>query len=650
MKKIILLIAAVFTFSYANSQCSSWEKYTVSNGGLPTGYNSIEMIKTNPYTSEKFAFTYSSVLKYNDTLNAWDLLSASVEATDVEFDANGNMYIGTMLSGIYVYDGTNLLPWANNDSLYMGNSTTINDMCFDSEGGFWVAVGYGAKTTSMIQRYYNGNIESYNITNTAVLQNNDAELIQADKFGNVFLFNYSFSGLVQYNVYSQNWNTVTTFGLYTLDYVNEMIIDDKGFLNITFLDNGQFLPHLFKFDNVNWTEIDLATIVGASINSIENIQIFRDNLWFNTGNKVYQVSPSGVYLYDGQTPSGDLFGSLLNDINFDIGGYLFIANPDTGIFKVNLSSSLTAIAVTDLIPLTSSFVEIELYSNTINSVFGQDSLLGYMAPSGSAFELTGLYPDTFYISTSILTGTIYEGVLVNSYYALNDTVYNWQDATLIDLNFCVDDTVTINMYKMPTMIPGFGFVSGNISYGLSGGSKAIGEPVPGAEILIEQEPDDEPVAYATSNSNGDYSFPALQENMDFHLIVDIPGIPQIQTYNIQFTSANFSIANLDFIVDTTGIYIDTTVSIMSNNTELFKFNVYPNPSISDFNIDYKIIKDSYVEIKLVDSKSSVIKEISLSNKSAGDYTFEINDLEKGIYFIQMRIDNTMYVRKLIITN
>lgn len=33
-----------------------------------------------------------------------------------------------------------------------------------------------------------------------------------------------------------------------------------------------------------------------------------------------------------------------------------------------------------------------------------------------------------------------------------------------------------------------------------------GEPVPGAEILIEQEPNDVPIALATTNNNGEFVF------------------------------------------------------------------------------------------------------------------------------------------------
>ena len=35
---------------------------------------------------------------------------------------------------------------------------------------------------------------------------------------------------------------------------------------------------------------------------------------------------------------------------------------------------------------------------------------------------------------------------------------------------------------------------------------AVGEPVPGAEILIEQEPNDVPIARCTTNDKGEFTF------------------------------------------------------------------------------------------------------------------------------------------------
>lgn len=39
-----------------------------------------------------------------------------------------------------------------------------------------------------------------------------------------------------------------------------------------------------------------------------------------------------------------------------------------------------------------------------------------------------------------------------------------------------------------------------------------GEPIPGAEIYVELEPDDEPIAHGTTNGNGEFTFQVLERS------------------------------------------------------------------------------------------------------------------------------------------
>ena len=55
--------------------------------------------------------------------------------------------------------------------------------------------------------------------------------------------------------------------------------------------------------------------------------------------------------------------------------------------------------------------------------------------------------------------------------------------------------------------------------------KSIGEPVPGAEIYIELEPDDEPIANVSTDENGEFSFISeveLPETGTFLLTLKLP--------------------------------------------------------------------------------------------------------------------------------
>lgn len=65
---------------------------------------------------------------------------------------------------------------------------------------------------------------------------------------------------------------------------------------------------------------------------------------------------------------------------------------------------------------------------------------------------------------------------------------------------------------------------------------ATGEPVPGAEIIIEQEPDDPPVAESTTNSDG---------KIEIHLMKLKPGTYQIRVAPAITTKGGFAIGGFN---------------------------------------------------------------------------------------------------------
>lgn len=89
-----------------------------------------------------------------------------------------------------------------------------------------------------------------------------------------------------------------------------------------------------------------------------------------------------------------------------------------------------------------------------------------------------------------------------------------------------------------------------------------------------------------------------------------------------------------------------------NNQEKYNFIVFPNPFNNELNISYDIINsESKVEINVSDVLGKNV--FSESNKqSKGQYTrqLDITDkLEKGIYFVTIRIDNDQATQRIIRT-
>lgn len=201
------------------------------------------------------------------------------------------------------------------------------------------------------------------------------------------------------------------------------------------------------------------------------------------------------------------------------------------------------------------------------------------------------------------------------------------------------------------MTPGTGTISGNVSF--INGTKSNGEPVPGAEVYIEQEPNDQPVLCSETDTAGNYSFNDIPDGSLFKLSVDVPGLPQIETYDsLTFSSSVTSYINLDFYVDTNGIFIHNASGVTIPVNDNFSFNLYPNPAQDNVNIQYSIDKNSCdVQIKIVDIYGKEIQNITNENQEVGNYNYNFNmsqSMSSGIYFIYLSINNKTYVKKLII--
>ena len=304
------------------------------------------------------------------------------------------------------------------------------------------------------------------------------------------------------------------------------------------------------------------------------------------------------------------------------------------------------------IPVEGFDVNLELYSADIQSVTGEDSLMIKLNNSMQFDFYFPLIPPGNYYLKAVLTDSSSLTNVFDSYYSAIAPTYNWQDATIFSLDQCDSQSLVVDMFQnTSTMTPGTGTISGNVSF--IHGSKSKGEPVPGAEVYIEQEPNDQPVLSSETDGNGDYNFDNIPDGSLFKLSVDIPGLPQIETYDsLIFSSTMTSYLNLNFYVDTNGIFIHNSSGVNIPVNDNFSFTLYPNPAQENVNIQYSVDKTSCdVNIKIVDVYGNEIQNITNKNQENGDYTYALNinqDMSSGIYFIYLTIDNKTYVKKLVL--
>ncbi len=294
-------------------------------------------------------------------------------------------------------------------------------------------------------------------------------------------------------------------------------------------------------------------------------------------------------------------------------------------------------------------VKVELFKQYNENAFHIEKLDETLVNNQSKFEFTGVYPNAYTFRANVEQGT-YNNV-VASYYKTTNTTTNWYEASYVNIG-CGDTItdITFTMHEVENLA-GYGYFSGTVFY--SNDAKSNGEPVTGAEIYIEQEPNDEPLANTSTNQDGEWTVSNIPTGTGYHIIVDIPGLDQISTYEDLYITPNDTAQNnLNFVVDTTsggGIYIDTITSVISLNNQSLQIKVYPNPTNNFVNFETTINEQSNINFEIVDIKGATVYSSEKSNNFVGKYneTIDLTNYTAGTYLIKFKINNNYFLKKII---
>lgn len=282
-----------------------------------------------------------------------------------------------------------------------------------------------------------------------------------------------------------------------------------------------------------------------------------------------------------------------------------------------------------------------------------DSITSYPIDANNLYNFYA-EPGDYKVMIQIDSTSYYPNYL-DSYYSLNDSVISWQMGDTISVS--CDDTIVadVNMYLMTPMTSGIGSISGYIY--LFTYTKAVGEPVPGAEILIEQEPNDVPVQCVYTGEDGYYEANGLESGSLYSMQVQIPGYPMINTYmNLPITGTDTLYEEMNFYVDTTldgGILADTLQTHVYNFTnEKFDLNAYPNPFNSNISFDFNLPNEAFIRAEILNLSGEPVENLLNEKHNKGNtvvYWQPKSELTSGIYFLRVRVDNQVLIKKIIYT-
>ena len=324
------------------------------------------------------------------------------------------------------------------------------------------------------------------------------------------------------------------------------------------------------------------------------------------------------------------------------------------------------------VPLSGDFASLYIYSTAenIHGGFHQETSTWDIGNDGT-FVITDFPPGNYILKVKVHGSA--NAHFMNSYYIdnQNETSSRWIDASTVVLT-CNDILeLDINMVEKHNNGFGNGRISGHIYYpnenNKSIGSRAkgiyientksileMGEPVPGAEVFLELEPDEQPIANTKSDTTGGldgyYGFENVA-NGSYSIYVEIPGFELRATYKIDVTDDDTLFIDRIFVVDTISddSNIDTLDGIDDLENNNLSMQIFPNPFKNEFQIKINENLDIYnSEISIYNILGNKINaHIVLANNRL---TIDAKSFKSGIYFVELKQNNIFISRQKIIKN
>ncbi len=270
----------------------------------------------------------------------------------------------------------------------------------------------------------------------------------------------------------------------------------------------------------------------------------------------------------------------------------------------------------------------------------------------------GLIDSSSYVLKAVPTAT-------NEQVTYFGNAISWQSATVVNHGCMTNSTNTIAVQSFTSFGFGTGSLSGTITQTIGFGSgerssgdgfkpTAPGNPIGGIIVKGGRNPGGQMFAQTVTDINGQYTLGNIPDGTNYFILVDFPGLDTNLTYHRDLIAGNNQLTGLDFTVDS--IYVNPIpyfAGVHDLNVFEHQLSMYPNPTSTQVNIDYNLKTTSVVSVELFDIAGRSVKTLlPLTTQTADKYknNFQLANLNSGIYFIKVKINETESVVKLFVTN
>lgn len=450
--------------------------------------------------------------------------------------------------------------------------------------------------------------------------------------------------------------------------------------------------------NYYWSpSTDLSATMGAIVvtNTSANIEymvidtvggcIIKDSVYVTANPQLFLTAPTPTTICYADTASLTATGSggtpgytyNWNDGSSNIAGQTINVALTTGTSYTLTVTDTNGCTATDFtsVSVTPSTDVYGHVSYSLGNVTNGSVVAYRYIPTYTYFDtvqVTSLNASGDYVFTGLNSGDYLIKVFADTltYPTLNPTYYGnewaWDSASVFVHGCSMIDTADVVMIEEIGIGTGPGMLTGTIEEGAGFGSNLMvqngfmrtpGDPIPGLDVKLGKNPGGAMVSSGTTNSAGQYTFTGVPLNSgseSYTVYVDIPGLGRDSSYTVTLTATNNQIYYLDYIVDSTTIYIVPNAGVGISNPDVAeenKFGVYPNPSNGNSSIEYTLENDANVSLSIFNVLGEKISEFVNQNQKAGVYKYSTSDknLVSGIYFITLITDEKSSTQRLIIT-
>jgi len=260
-----------------------------------------------------------------------------------------------------------------------------------------------------------------------------------------------------------------------------------------------------------------------------------------------------------------------------------------------------------------------------------------LAADAGLYSFKGLYPGN-YIFQVVPDPDLHE----NGMTTYSGGAISWDQARIIPIKAGTDaDFLDIILSELAPLTPGDGSgkASGNVSYADAEPDVVIkgtmGRPAKKTTVLLLKKSstkgtmEGDVVAYVETDDLGNYVFENVPDG-EYLLIVDIPGLPMVETYDVVI-EGNVIVSGLDFTVDDEGVNTSGTTGIQSRT--LPEVSLYPNPGNGLLYMQISQAGDYKVEVFDTFGK---LHSNTVLNGVSGLVEMDITFLDEGLYLIKIQ--------------